>query len=109
MNNRILFVDDDYDVLSAYERNLRKIYSVNTALSGVEALGIIRESATFAVVVSDYKMPQINGIDFLAEVRKISPDTVRIIITGYADMQICIDAVNEGNVYRFLTKPYPTE
>jgi response regulator RpfG family c-di-GMP phosphodiesterase len=105
MNDRILFVDDDLNILSGYMRNLRTKFSVTTQKSGREALEFLRSSEPFAVVVSDYKMPSMDGITFLSLVKDISPDTIRIMLTGYADVDNAINAVNHGNVFRFLTKP----
>jgi len=109
MNKRILLVDDDYDILSAYKRNLRRDFDITTANSGSEGIKIIRESDPFAVVVSDYNMPQMNGIEFLKLVREVAPDTVRIMLTGYADLETAMEAVNHGNVFRFLSKPVNTD
>ncbi len=109
MNNRVLLVDDDIDILSAFQRNLRKHFLIKTATSGVEALETIRDNPPFAVIVSDYNMPKMNGIELLSAVRKVSPDTVRIMLTGFADLETSINAVNEGSVFRFLTKPANTE
>jgi response regulator RpfG family c-di-GMP phosphodiesterase len=109
MNENILLVDDDIDILSGFQRNLRKYFKIKTASSAKEALEIIRESPPFAVIVSDFDMPVMNGIEFISIVRKSHPDTVRIILTGYADMNTSINAINEGNVFRFLTKPINTE
>lgn len=105
MNNRILLVDDDVDILSGFQRNLRKHFTIKTAASAAEALSILRLEPPFAVVVSDYSMPKMNGIDFLKAVKSTSPDTIRVILTGFADLETSITAVNEGNVFRFLTKP----
>lgn len=109
MNKRILFVDDEINVLHSYRRNLRNLYDVQIAQSGKEALEIINKSDEFAVIISDYRMPEMDGIELLHKVSEISPDTIRIILTGYADMQIAIEAINEGNIFRFLTKPISNE
>jgi response regulator RpfG family c-di-GMP phosphodiesterase len=105
MNKRILLVDDDTDILTAFERNLKRKFEVVTASSGFEGLEKIKVMETFAVVVSDYIMPKMNGIEFLSVVRKVSPDSVRVLLTGFADLETSIDSVNKGNVFRFLTKP----
>lgn len=109
MNQKILFVDDEINVLHGYRRNLRSLFDVHIANSGSEALKIISENGDFAVIISDYRMPEMDGIELLHKVKEISPDTIRIILTGFADMQIAIEAINEGNIFRFLTKPLPTE
>jgi response regulator RpfG family c-di-GMP phosphodiesterase len=105
MSKKILFVDDEQNVLSGLERALRREFEVNTALSGSEGLAAIEARGPFALVVSDMRMPGMDGIEFLAKVKEISPDSVRIMLTGNADMQTAVDAVNEGNIFRFLNKP----
>jgi response regulator RpfG family c-di-GMP phosphodiesterase len=109
MNQRVLFVDDEPNVLEGIQRTLRKQVELQTASSGVEALRLIRESGPFAVVISDMRMPAMNGAQFLAKVREREPDTVRMILSGHADLEATIAAVNEGHIYRFLTKPCPTD
>jgi response regulator RpfG family c-di-GMP phosphodiesterase len=108
MAETILFVDDDIRVVSALQRSLYKNYRVEIAGSATDGLDAIRES-TYAVVVSDLRMPGMNGIDFLIKVKEMSPDTVRILLTGQAELEMAIAAVNEGAIFRFLTKPCPQE
>lgn len=105
MGARILLVDDEPNVLSALRRQLRDQYEVVTETDPQMALLEMDKRNPYAAVVSDYRMPQINGIDFLHEVKKKSPDTTRLMLTGYADLENAIGAVNDGNVFRFLTKP----
>lgn len=102
---KILLVDDDERVLSGYGRHLRRRFEFETAQSGPEGLIAIERRGPFAVVVSDMRMPGMDGIGFLAEVKLRSPDSVRMMLSGNADMETCITAVNEGNIFRFLTKP----
>ena len=105
MTNKILFVDDDANLLASFRRQLRKQFQIETALGGLEGLELVDQNGPYAVIVSDFRMPHMDGIEFLARVREIAPDTVRIMLTGNADMQAAIQAVNEGNIFRFLTKP----
>jgi serine phosphatase RsbU (regulator of sigma subunit) len=109
MNDKILLVDDEAKVLAGIKRQLRKKFNIETALSGEEALKIIDEKGPFAVVVSDYHMPGMNGIDFLCRVKKVDPYTVRMMLTGSADMSTAIAAVNEGSIFQFHPKPCPAE
>jgi response regulator RpfG family c-di-GMP phosphodiesterase len=109
MNQRVLFVDDEPNVLEGIQRTLRKQVELQTASSGAEALRLMRETGPFALVVSDMRMPAMNGTQFLARVREQEPDTVRMILSGQADLNDTIAAVNEGHIYRFLTKPCPSE
>lgn len=109
MIGRVLFVDDEPHVLDGIRRQIGRKVEVVTATSGDEALRLIREGDPFAVVVSDMRMPQMNGTQLLASVREMAPDTVRMILSGQSDLQQTIDAVNEGQVFRFLTKPCSPE
>jgi response regulator RpfG family c-di-GMP phosphodiesterase len=109
MSERILFVDDEPNVLEGIRRTLRKQGEIYTAASGAEGLRVLSESAPFALVVSDMRMPIMNGAQFLAKVREHAPDTVRMILSGQADLQATIAAVNDGHIYRFLSKPCPPE
>ena len=104
----ILFVDDDIRVLSALQRALHRTYEIEIAGCATEALEAIGDSS-YAVVVSDMKMPGMSGVEFLTRVKEISPDTVRILLTGQAELEVAIAAVNEGNVFRFLSKPCPQD
>lgn len=107
MRERVLFVDDDPNVLEAHKRKLRKALTVDTALGGKEALEVIAKKGPFAVIVADMHMPGMDGIQFLAKVNEQAPNTVRMMLTGHADIEVAVQAVNEGNIFRFLTKPCP--
>jgi response regulator RpfG family c-di-GMP phosphodiesterase len=109
MNEKILFVDDDANLLSALRRGLRKKFDIAVAVGPKLGLEVVESVGPFAVVVADMRMPDMNGIEFLTHVRAKHPDTVRMMLTGNADLQTAIDAVNEGNIFRFLTKPCPQE
>jgi DNA-binding NtrC family response regulator len=102
---RILFVDDEPAVLAGYERTLRNKFEVTTAPNGEAGLAAIRDQGLFAGVISDMRMPGMNGAQFLARAKALAPDTVRMLLTGYTDLNAAIEAVNEGNIFRFLTKP----
>jgi putative two-component system response regulator len=104
---KILFVDDERSVIEAIQRTFHGKLDVHVANSADQGLAQITENGPFAVVVSDYQMPGVDGITFLARVNQISPDTVRMMLTGYANLETSVRAVNEGNVFRFLTKPCP--
>ncbi|MGH9575267.1 MAG: HD domain-containing phosphohydrolase [Candidatus Acidiferrales bacterium] len=112
MNNehpRILCVDDEKNVLEGLTRTLRSLYEVETAVGGAQGLERLKTREPFAVVVSDLRMPHMTGVQFLKEVRRVSPDSVRVLLTGQGDMNSAIAAVNDGNIFRFLTKPCATE
>lgn len=105
MKEKILFVDDDANILAAYNRNLRKQFQISMANSGEEGLALIRSKGPFAVVLSDLRMPGMDGFDFLSKVKEESPDSLCIMLTGHAELQSSLRAVNEGYIFRFLTKP----
>ena len=109
MQDKILFVDDEINVLEAFKRQLRRKYRLDTALGPEEGLLAVSNNGPYAVVVSDLKMPKMNGIEFLTRVKEMVPDTVRIMLTGYGDLQNAMEAVNQGNIFRFLTKPCPVD
>ena len=109
MRERVLCVDDDASILASYTRVLRKQFEIDGALGGEEALRRLEGGPPYAVVVSDMRMPGMDGAQLLAEFQKRAPDTVRIMLTGQADVSSAIRAVNEGRVFRFLTKPCPPD
>jgi response regulator RpfG family c-di-GMP phosphodiesterase len=109
MSDKILCVDDDANILEGYKRHLRKGFAFETALGPEQGLRMVIEHGPFAVVVSDLQMPGMNGIYFLSRVREQAPDTVRMLLTGNADLQASIDAINQGQIFRFLTKPCTPE
>ncbi len=109
MNERILFVVDEQNALRAYQRSLRKELQVDTAAGGMDGLVALANRGPYAIIVADLRMPGMDGFEFLAQTKKQSPESVRIMLVGNANQQIAIDAVNEGSIFRFLTKPCPPE
>ncbi|WP_428312382.1 response regulator [Hydrocarboniphaga sp.] len=103
---RVLCVDDEPAVLEGLELSLRRHYEVDTAASGEQALQLMR-NGDYAVLLSDMRMPGINGAALLATARKYFPDTVRVLLTGYADVSAAASAINDGHIFRFLIKPCP--
>jgi response regulator RpfG family c-di-GMP phosphodiesterase len=104
-NYDVLFVDDEPKALQAFERQLRKRFSIRTAGSGGEALTILEKDGPCAVIVSDMRMPGMDGIQLLSRIKDLYPDTVRIMLTGNTDQETAIGSVNDGQIFRFLTKP----
>lgn len=109
MNEKILCVDDEPNILDAYRRTLRKRFNIDVASGGEEALRAIAERGPYAVIVADMRMPGMNGVELLAKVREVAPLTVRMMLTGNADQQTAIQAVNQGHIFRFLSKPCAPE
>lgn len=106
---RLLLVDDEPAVLEALALNLRRSYDVVTATSGDYGLEYLMAESDFAVVISDMRMPKMDGATFLSHARETAPDAVRILLTGQADLDAAIKAVNQGQIFRFLTKPCPRD
>lgn len=106
---RILCVDDEPRVLDALVRTLRRYFDVVTAAGPGPALELLDRGERFAVLVSDLHMPGMNGVALLAAAREREPDTVRVLLTGFADLDAAVDAVNDGHVFRFLRKPCPPD
>jgi response regulator RpfG family c-di-GMP phosphodiesterase len=109
MKPKVLLVDDEENVLQAYSRVLRGKYAVDTALGGEGALECMVDRGPYAVVVSDMRMPGMDGVEFLAWAMAQHPGTVRIMLTGNADQGTAMEAVNRGAIFRFLTKPCDSE
>jgi len=105
MLDKILCVDDDPHLLAALQRDLRRQFEIDTAMASTEGLLAVESEGPYAVVVSDLRMPEVDGIEFLARIREKSPDTVRVMLTGNADLDAAVAAVNEGNIFRLLIKP----
>jgi response regulator RpfG family c-di-GMP phosphodiesterase len=107
VSDKILCVDDDSNILAGFQRTLRKEFAIDTALGGPPGVAMMRERGPYAVVVADMQMPGMTGIQFLQEAERLAPDTVRLMLTGNADQKTAAEAVNQGHVFRFLTKPCP--
>lgn len=107
---KILCVDDERNILQALERSfLDDNYEIVSATSAAEGLQALEESGPFQVVISDYRMPVMNGVDFLKEVYARWPDTIRLVLSGYADVGAIVAAINEGHIYKFIPKPWDDE
>lgn len=109
MSNKILFVDDDLNILDAYKRQLKGKFQLETAQGGEEGLNAVKNNGPYAVIVSDLRMPGMDGNEFLARAKDIAPDTVRMMLTGFADLKAAMEAINRGNIFRLLTKPCTIE
>ena len=109
MKPKILLVDDEANVLQAYTRVLRSRFALETAEGGAQALDLLEHQGPYAVIVSDMRMPGMDGVALLSQARQRFPDTVRIMLTGNADQQTATQALNEGAIFRFLSKPCESE
>jgi CheY-like chemotaxis protein len=109
MAEKILLVDDDPNILDGYRRSLGREFLMETAQGGEPALALATKNAPYAVVVSDMRMPGMDGIQLLSRIKALTPDTIRVMLTGNADMETAINAINEGSIFRFLNKPCSKE
>lgn len=106
MNVRVLWADDELSLIQSMKRHLRGEFDIVEACNGMQALDVLGSSTEpFSVIVSDQRMPGMDGIELLHRIKDLAPDTVRVMLTGYADQHTAIEAVNQGHIFRFLTKP----
>jgi CheY-like chemotaxis protein len=106
---RMLVVDDEPDNLDLLYRTFRRDFQVLRAESGAQALEVLAKDGEVAVIISDQRMPEMKGTEFLSKTVPDFPDTVRIILTGFTDVEDLVDAINAGQVYRYITKPWDPE
>lgn len=105
---RVLFVDDEQRILTSMKMLFRREYQVFTCNSGAEALDLLKQQKV-DVIVSDQRMPKMTGIELLRGVRDIQPQAIRLLLTGYADLNAIIGSINEGEIFRFVSKPWSNE
>lgn len=101
----ILYVDDEENNLFSFKATFRIKYNVLTALSGDGALAILQKTLVH-IIVTDQRMPEMTGVEFLEKVLEKYPDPMRVLLTGYADMDAVVDAVNKGKIFHYLAKPW---
>lgn len=107
MKRTILCVDDEVDNVDALERLFRRQYHVLKATSGAQALQILsQQTVPVALIITDQRMPQMTGVELLEKTLTSHPETMRILLTGYTDLESVIEAINKGQIYRYLTKPW---
>src|SRR5436190_23349605 len=110
MTNKIciLYVDDELNNLVSFKAVFRIKYNILTAISGEEAINILRKNVVH-IIITDQRMPQMTGVEFLETILGEYPDPIRILLTGYADMNAVVDAINKGKIFHYLTKPWNEE
>jgi response regulator RpfG family c-di-GMP phosphodiesterase len=106
---KVLYVDDEENNLFSFKATFRLKYQVFTAISGAKGLEVLNENPDIHVILTDQRMPEMTGVDFLQSILPLHPDPVRILLTGYADLQASIDAVNKGKIFHYLSKPWNEE
>lgn len=106
---KVLYVDDEENNLFSFKAAFRLKYQIFTAISGYKAIDILNEHPDIEVILTDQRMPEMTGVEFLKSILPIHPDPIRILLTGYADLKASIDAVNEGKIFHYLSKPWNEE
>jgi CheY-like chemotaxis protein len=106
---KLLVVDDEQDNLDLLYRTFRRDFQVFRAESGVQALEVLKQEGEVAVIISDQRMPEMKGTEFLSKTVPEFPDTVRIVLTGFTDVEDLVEAINSGQVYKYITKPWDPE
>ena len=109
MKAKVLLVDDDHDILDVLTQRLAQSYEVHRADDGLDAIRALETDGPFAVVVSDWRMPGIDGMQLFGQMMEQAPETARIMLTGHGERELAVDAVNQGYIFRFLVKPYTKE
>lgn len=105
----VLVVDDEKENLAAFEMEFKEYFTILTASSGKEALNLLKEKGEAALVLVDQRMPEMKGVDFLREILRLYPNTIRFLITAYSDIQVVVDAINSGHVSQYISKPWEHE
>ena len=109
MNNKILCVDDEEAILRGFKLNLNNKFELHFASDGIEGLELFKREGGFATVLSDMRMPRMSGAEMLHEIKKIDSEVVTVLLTGHTDFESAMAAVNDGNVFRMLSKPCPPD
>jgi len=102
---KILYVDDESRNLTAFKASFRRSYDITTAISAAEGAQLLKEDPVH-IIIADQRMPQMTGVEFFQSIRKTYPNAVRILLTGYTDVNIIVDAINKGEIFRFINKPW---
>ncbi|MCF8284284.1 MAG: response regulator [Sphingobacteriales bacterium] len=102
---KILYVDDEENNLNSFKAAFRREYDVTVALSALAAKELLKTDS-FEIIITDQRMPGITGVDFLASIIDEYPEAIRMLLTGYADIQAVIDAINKGQIFQYITKPW---
>ncbi|MEM6801724.1 MAG: response regulator, partial [Bacteroidota bacterium] len=102
---KLLYIDDEEDNILAFKAVFRREYDIETANSAAEALEMMKETY-FHLVISDQRMPKMTGVEFFTLIKDLYPESIRMVLTGYSDMQAIIDSINKGNIYYYISKPW---
>lgn len=102
---KILYIDDESKNLTAFKASFRRSYEIATAISASDAAELLKHES-FHIIIADQRMPDVTGVEFFQSIRKTYPNAIRILLTGYTDVKEIVDAINKGEIFRFITKPW---
>jgi response regulator RpfG family c-di-GMP phosphodiesterase len=105
----ILYIDDELNNLQSFMANFRLRYNIHIAISGEEAKNILKNNAEIEIIITDQRMPNMTGVEFLESIINEFPNPIRMLLTGYADMIAVVDAVNKGKIFHYMSKPWNEE
>lgn len=106
---KVIYVDDEENNLLSFKASFRMKYEIFIAISAQDAITILQQNPEISVIITDQRMPEMTGVEFLESILDTFPDPIRILLTGYADINAVIDAVNKGKIYHYLSKPWKEE
>ncbi|MEI6594114.1 MAG: response regulator [Bacteroidota bacterium] len=105
----ILYIDDELNNLQSFMANFRLRYNIHIAISGEEAKNILKNNPEIEIIITDQRMPNMTGVEFLESIIDEFPNPIRMLLTGYADMSAVVDAVNKGKIFHYMSKPWNEE
>ncbi len=106
---RILYVDDEVGNLVGFKSTFRQLYDIKTAVSGKEGIEILDANPDIEIIITDQRMPEMTGLEFLSAIKEKHAEPIRILLTGYTDFSALVEAINKGQIYRYLQKPWNEE
>lgn len=106
---KILYVDDEVGNLVGFKSTFRQLYDIKTAVSGKEGIEILDANPDIEIIITDQRMPEMTGVEFLSAIKEKHAEPIRILLTGYTDFSALVEAINKGQIYRYLQKPWNEE
>lgn len=103
---KILYVDDEVGNLVGFKSTFRQLYDIKTAVSGKEGMDVLDENPDIHIIITDQRMPEMTGVEFLSAIKDKHTEPIRILLTGYTDFSALVEAINRGQIYRYLQKPW---
>jgi len=101
----VLYVDDEIGNLTAFKASFRRVFNVFVAVSAIEGINILNKN-NIEIILTDQRMPEMTGVEFLQSIIRTHPDSIRILVTGYSDIEAVVEAINKGQIYKYVSKPW---